>query len=160
MKFEETVIKSWPTGSRYICSPPVMDTDRDTVILVNGFYPYDELLEGEGWEHCANDEYNKEGDFVSYRKGEDNYIITEDEDFFNQYVIATEAAKVLNLTNKEDRIKLFRAVRHHDDDYYTGMHRHWELKPQKVVKWFEVLGDVVPGDAIFPPAPPPLEAPF
>jgi hypothetical protein len=111
MEFKDCVLKSHPTGSRYICNPPVMDTDNDTVILVNGYYDWDEMLYNEGWEDCGTDYDSMDGDFRAYRKGEENYIVTEDEDFFFSYVKATEGAKALNLLNKEDRIKLFAAVR-------------------------------------------------
>lgn len=110
MEFKDCVLKSHPTGSRYICNPPVMDTDNDTVILVNGYYNWEEMLSNEGWEDCGIDYDSIDGDFRAYRKGEENYIVTEDEDFFFSYVKATEGAKALNLLNKEDRIKLFAAV--------------------------------------------------
>ena len=111
MEFKDCVLKSHPTGSRYICNPPVMDTDNDTVILVNGYYNWEEMLPNEGWEDCGIDYDNMDGDFRAYRKGEENYIVTEDEDFFFSYVKATEGAKALHLLNKEDRIKLFSAIR-------------------------------------------------
>lgn len=107
MKFEECVIQKWATGSRYICNPAPTDTDNDTVFLVNGFHPWDDMLKAEGFEPCGD--YAGE-EFEAYRKGEENYIITEDPEFFLSYVKATEAAKALNLLEKEDRIKLFQTV--------------------------------------------------
>lgn len=109
MEFKDTVFKSYPTGSRYICNPPPTDTDNDTIFLVNGYYDYEEFLLNDGWEPCG-DGY-PDGDFLAFRKGEENYIVTEDEELFLSYVKATEGAKALNLLNKEDRIKLFQAVR-------------------------------------------------
>lgn len=55
-------------------------------------------------------DYETGGDFQAFRKGEENWIVTEDEEFYTSYVKATEGAKALNLLNKEDRIKLFVAV--------------------------------------------------
>jgi hypothetical protein len=138
MKFEDTVIKSWPTGSRYICNPPVADTDRDTVILVNGYYDYDELLEKEGWVESINDGYKSGGRFVSYRKGIDNYIVTEEPDFFNEYVIATEVAKMLNLQKKEDRIALFQKVSDANGDYFNGLYKYFvrDVKAKAEPWWF------------------------
>lgn len=101
------VIKSYPTGSRFICDPPPTDTDNDTVILVNGFYDWQSALEKEGWDDGGD--YGG-GDFISFRKGEENYICTEDPDFFSDYVKATNGAKALNLLKKKDRIALFEAV--------------------------------------------------
>ena len=106
--FSETVLRSYPTGSRYICNPPPMDTDNDTVYLVNGYYNWGLSLLKDGWEQCG--EYQFGGQFTAFRKGVENYIVTEDEQFFERYVCATEAAKALNLLDKEDRIKLFQAV--------------------------------------------------
>lgn len=107
-KFNSLVVASHPTGSRYICNPPVLDTDKDTVILIDGYEDWQSLLEDEGWEPCGD--YNNNGNFVAYRKGEENYIITEDKEYYMRYVYATRAAKAVNLLNKEDRIKLFEAV--------------------------------------------------
>lgn len=109
MNFKDTVIKSYPTGSRYICNPAPTDTDNDTLILVNGYYDYPEMLLNDGWEDCGK-EYDMPGDFMAFRKGEENYIITEDPDYFLSYIKATEGAKALNLLKKEDRISLFHAV--------------------------------------------------
>lgn len=109
MQFEDCVYRSYPTGSRYICNPPPMDTDNDTIFLVNGYYDWQQMLLDDGWEDCGVD-YETDGDFRAFRKGEENYIVTEDDDFFMSYVKATEGAKALNLLNKEDRIKLFVAI--------------------------------------------------
>lgn len=109
MKFEETVLLSYPTGSRYICNPPVMDTDNDTVFLVNGYYDYASILLNDGWEDCGEC-YELPGEFRAFRKGEENYICTEDEKFFDAYVKATDGAKALNLLKKEDRITLFHSI--------------------------------------------------
>lgn len=109
MKFVDTIIDFHKTGSRYICNPPVMDTDDDTVILVNGYYDYVDLLEKDGWVMTSKD-YDDTGEFYSFRKGDENYIVTESPRFFNAYVVATESAMALNLLNKEDRIKLFQTV--------------------------------------------------
>lgn len=108
-KFEDTVFRSYPTGSRYICNPPPTDTDNDTVFLVNGFYDYASILANDGWEDCG--EYDDTtGNFRAFRKGDQNYIVTENDTFFERYVVATEGAKALNLLNKDDRINLFRAI--------------------------------------------------
>lgn len=127
--FEECVIKQYPTGSRYICNPAPTDTDNDTIFLVNGFYDWKAALEADGWEYCGKD-YEKDGEFDAYRKGEENYIVTEDPEFYKSFVQATEGARALNLLNKEDRIKLFRAVR--ESGLYDNMHRD---KAKFVLNW-------------------------
>ncbi len=108
MQFKDTVILSHPIGSRYVCDPPVMDTDRDTLILVHDV-PASELhLFKEGWTPCNNGEY-VDTYFKAYRKGEDNYVITAHKIFFERYVIAAWVAKALNTQDKETRIKIHEA---------------------------------------------------
>lgn len=119
MTFEETVICSYPTGSRYICNPPPQDTDNDTVILVNGYYDWAQLLLNEGWEDCG--QYDQGGDFRAFRKGEENYIVTEEDNFFLSYVKATEGARALNLLDKDQRIALFQAILQTEDGF-TGLY--------------------------------------
>lgn len=109
MKFEDTVIKKHATGSRYICNPAPKDTDDDTVFLVNGYHDWVQILLDDGWEDCGK-EYPGGAEFRAFRKGEENYIVTEDAEFYVSYLKATEGARALNLLNKEDRIKLFQAV--------------------------------------------------
>lgn len=98
-----------PTGSNYICDPPVTDTDIDSVYLVkNG---YEQALSSEGFQYSMTDEeYESQGIFLSWRKGNENYIVTTDENFYNKFVLATEVAKALNLRNKASRVSLFQAV--------------------------------------------------
>ena len=110
MSFREYVIKSHPTGSRYICNPPVLNTDNDTVFLVvPGDYELGLIEEGFITKD-SEIEYDTRGLFQSWRKGIDNYIVTTDQRFYEDYVLATEGAKALNLTKKDDRIKLFKSI--------------------------------------------------
>ena len=110
MSFNDYVIKSHPTGSRYICNPPVLNTDKDTVFLVNSV-DYEIALIEEGFITKDSEiDYDTRGLFQSWRKGEDNYIVTMDQKFYEDYVLSTEGARALNLTNKDDRIKLFKAI--------------------------------------------------
>ena len=62
------------------------------------------------FQKLANDDYPEEPDFYSFRKDNINIIFTECEDFFKQFVKATEIAKEKNLLNKDDRIELFQEV--------------------------------------------------
>jgi hypothetical protein len=101
----------WPTGSRYICTPPTMDTDEDFVVLMDRGYhaKLDEIgfaVEGRPGFYTGNDN----GGFLSFRRGDENLIATDDPEFFNLFVTATELAKRFNLTEKADRIALFQAV--------------------------------------------------
>ena len=100
-----------PTGSRYICEPPVLDTDEDWIVYVSGMVEFAATLgkavpgfeEGESCCDCP--------DFVSIRlPGNINLIATDKHWFYRKYVIATEVAKRLNLRAKCDRILLFDSV--------------------------------------------------
>lgn len=99
-------------GSRVTCNPPPVDTDKDWLALVtDGAYP--EALIAAGFVQDGMPGFytgNDNGGFRSWRLGEINLITTEDEEFFNRFVTATELAKRFNLLNKKDRIALFQAV--------------------------------------------------
>lgn len=109
-------VKTWyPTGSYYICSPQVVTTDKDFVILLNTSQTEAETqLTAAGYKRsCADqEEYDlADGDLIAcYRKGDVNLIVTDDSDMYTKWIDATELAKGLNLTNKEHRIKLFQYV--------------------------------------------------
>lgn len=130
--FNDVVIKSQPTGSRFICG--VEDTDDDRVVLVNGYYNWEKLLIDDGWELCTDEEYpqEEEPEFKAFRKGKMNYIVTEDPQFFQCYVTATFVAKAFDLTNKEDRIKLFQEVL---DCRGAGQDGSRGLRPYTRNKW-------------------------
>lgn len=109
MSFNEFKIYSYPTGSRYICSPAPVGTDNDTVVFASE--GYEQSLAAEGFDYTMSEvDYGTQGLFFSWRKGEDNYIVTTDEEFYNRFVKATDLAKLLNLTRKEHRIALFQAI--------------------------------------------------
>lgn len=114
----KSIIAIHPTGSRFICDPPVMDTDDDYIVLGQHISQVVEELRADGWE--ADSEryrgsvtrgYTEDGpQFVSARKGNVNYIITDDEEYYDKYVVATLASKEYNLREKWQRIRMFHAV--------------------------------------------------
>lgn len=104
---------SFPTGSNYICNPPVTDTDVDEMFLVDDLSEVDFQLKGLGWTICQGDKdySNKPIDvWAAYRKGNQNALITNDLKYFMNFFKATEEAKHLNLLNKQDRIDLFQKI--------------------------------------------------
>lgn len=116
-------IKRFPTGSRFICNPPVMDTDEDWVILVeNKDVAVDRLtsMVGEAWTIGGSGSGRRGGSsvFTSLKRhtvfpssgGVVNAIITADFGFYSRFKAATAIAKRLNILRKEDRIALFNAV--------------------------------------------------
>lgn len=114
------------TGSRYICTPPVMDTDNDYMCLVSDLEATHRILTERGCDlggsmspvttstditENPSDIFDADfSDFYSYRNGEVNIIITDNEVFYDKFRFATELAQRLNLRKKEDRITLFDAV--------------------------------------------------
>lgn len=101
-------LRSHPIGSRYTCTPPIMDTDKDTVILVTDIAKAEARLLSEGWDPCLKGEYF-DTYFKAFRKGVDNYVIVSNEDAFQRYIIAAEVCKALNVQSKEDRCKAYQA---------------------------------------------------
>lgn len=109
------------TGSRVICSPPPEDTDDDWMLLVHDFAHMDNHLLMNNWVPSLDPfEYDgmEEGLFRSFRKGEVNILITDDEEYFESFKLATQVARDLNLMNKVDRKMLFYAFKHRE---YTGV---------------------------------------
>lgn len=105
-------------GSRVTCNPPVTDTDRDIVYLVENQESFAEALMADGWAmggsmhpiDCA-----QAFKYVSMRKESENAIFTEEHEFFRRFRAATCVSKRLNLMKKEDRIALFQAVLYGND---------------------------------------------
>lgn len=107
--FHETCAYA-PTGSRRICTPPVMDTDDDWIVYI----PMD--LSGEAADFLdqagaqCNDSQMSYNDGVSYRYGEVNLILLWDYQLFHRWVSATYWAAKFNLTDKRDRKDFFQSI--------------------------------------------------
>lgn len=95
------------TGSVYICDPPVLETDLDYVVRVLDIKSVKQVLQADGWK-VGGSKIGK--DFTAFRKGKVNLICTQNEEFYKNYIIATQSCKKLNLLDKQDRIKLFDAI--------------------------------------------------
>lgn len=104
---KELFVMSFPTGSRYICNPPVLDTDNDEMFLVYSLDETHDVLTKNGWARCGNSEYALDGKWAAYRKGFDNALITDDYDHYTKFEAATELAKKRNLLTKTSRCILF-----------------------------------------------------
>lgn len=105
---------SWSrTGSRVICDPAPTDTDEDWICLAIDYDRAIVGLEANGFKSEGKPEFytgNNRGNFRSLRRGEINLILTDQIDFFNLFVSATELARRFNLVKKADRIALFQVV--------------------------------------------------
>ena len=104
---------SFPTGSSYICNPPVTNTDVDEMFLVDDLQEVNFQLTGLGWTKCGLEEetyQDKPSHWAAYRKENMNALLTTNLKYFMNFFKATEEAKHLNLLNKEDRVALFQKI--------------------------------------------------
>jgi len=102
---KEVVQDTCLTGSRVICTPPVLDTDLDIVVLVND-YKVRVDIEALGYTLTSKD-YGDAGEFYCYRKGDINLIVTDQPQWFEKWRSTTELAKSLNLKTKAYRAFFF-----------------------------------------------------
>lgn len=96
-----------PSGSFFICSPPVTNTDRDYFVHFPRKNKEEAIryLENQGLSMTSH-EY-MESSLFAFRSGIYNIILVTDVDLFIAKRSATELARRLNLQNKDDRINLF-----------------------------------------------------
>lgn len=105
-----------PCGSRVICDPAPTDTDADfLVVLPSKKVVISDVvgeLAGEGWNWEGSEHYQDcaTNDFMSWRKGSANLIVTANSTFATRHKAATHLCKSLNLLSKADRIMAFQAV--------------------------------------------------
>lgn len=102
----------FPTGSNYICDPPVTITDIDYFC----FLPRERvesiltLMKAHGWELGGSAALTGKSDaWASLRRGRENIILMWDVRLFEAFLAATQTAKYLNLRDKDDRVRLFQS---------------------------------------------------
>jgi hypothetical protein len=108
--FLDKVVKMEYVGSRVTCSPAPTDTDEDVLLLTDDL----NTLIGD----CIEVGFTRDGDtkasypvgFVSLRNGSMNFIVTDNEEFYKKFMLATHVCKFLNLKSKVDRICVFQAI--------------------------------------------------
>lgn len=97
-------------GSRVTCNPAPTDTDRDVLVLcVKG--EVDEVISGvidAGGEYCSPVDYGDS--MTAVRLGDDNYIITDEREYFERFLTMTRLAKSWNILDKGKRHELFQAA--------------------------------------------------
>ena len=116
----KTIIGFFPTGSNYMCDPPVTSTDIDYAILVNdtildcGFVQY---LGNLGFSIDGNDSNKKDdgnnypdSNFISMRRDNYNFIMFCNKNHYERFHLATEKCKELNLLLKGNRVALFEMI--------------------------------------------------
>ena len=105
-----------PCGSRVTCNPAPKDTDQDFLVVVpskmqvvSNLVSY--LVEaGFNWEGSKHYQIVAASDFMSWRRGDVNLIVTANSTFAMRHRVATYFCKRLNLLDKEDRIAAFQAI--------------------------------------------------
>lgn len=108
--FLDKVVKMEYVGSRVTCSPPPTDTDEDVLLLTDDLT----MLIAD----CIEVGFTRDGDhkasyptgFVSLRNETMNFIVTDDEEFYKKFMLATHVCKFLNVQDKLDRICVFQAI--------------------------------------------------
>lgn len=103
-------------GSRVTCSPPPDNSDEDWLVVIP---PHRQNVadavghlssQGYQWEGSEHYQDAAASDFMSWRKGAVNLIVTASEQFATRHRAATALCKRLNLMSKQDRIAVFQAV--------------------------------------------------
>ncbi len=97
------------TGSRYICNPPVMNTDADLILLVEDREAYGIEAGRWGFGLCGKYESHS-SNFDAYRVGVVNLIVTDNLVWYFRFAAATELAKQMNILEKSNRIDLFHTI--------------------------------------------------
>lgn len=115
-----------PTGSRYICDPPVLVTDidflvyiseLDKIILILNREGLEQKLTKAGYKKTDNDNYRGIADvdglsrFTTWRKGVINLIITSSVEFAESFQTATSICKRENIREKWHRTLIHEALR-------------------------------------------------
>jgi len=121
----------YPTGSRYVCDPPVMNTDIDFVIYSTDKTVKERIIKF-GYKDTTNNEptyhFQYEGyEFTAFRKRTVNLTLTHSKKFIDRHVVATHICKRKNVRNKLRRVFIHEAVR---GSYNTSFINDCELDPE------------------------------
>lgn len=109
-------------GSRVTCEPPVMDTDCDIIVLCDQPGQLPALRDAVylyGGEQCGRD-YDDECPLLPMRLDEYNYLLTDSEQYYREFLRATAIAKHLNIQCKDDRKALFACMLDGDASYLSA----------------------------------------
>lgn len=99
-----------PTGSHYICNPPVTYTDIDVLVLARNSVLFHDLLVLNGWRP---DEEEHAGNTVrSFRHPDSpiNLIVTYSATTYRKWKVATRLAKMYNMRAKAERVAIFQMM--------------------------------------------------
>jgi hypothetical protein len=95
-----------------------MDLDSLEAVLADedgitgsGFLGYGRWMFGSDWCLCGVEYSDQDDTWGAIRKGSINLIMTNDEGWYKRSVTASRVCEALKLTNKDDRIVVYRVVR-------------------------------------------------
>jgi len=100
---------AFQTGSSVICNPPVTNTDIDFMFYTRDMAKFEAHLLKQGWKECGEYDVNTES-WKAYRKDNLNYLLTDDNCYYEKFETATKLATKLNLLDKQQRITLFNFI--------------------------------------------------
>lgn len=108
-------LKAFHGGSRVMCSPAPTDTDIDYVILLGDWNAVGNAarsLGADGWTLGGSDFLHLTGpsSFQSWKKGELNFILTANADWYAKMKRATRLCRGLNEPDKAKRVLIFQAI--------------------------------------------------
>jgi hypothetical protein len=105
--------KIHPVGSRYVCSPPVMGTDIDFLVLVKSYDDaYAAVIDAGYIKTTDIDKYIDAGEnFITWRCGVVNLIMSNDRVFVEGFHTAAHLCRKFNLRIKDERIQVHAAFR-------------------------------------------------
>ena len=100
----EDNLEYYHTGSRLVAKTHWDDVDF--VVKVDNIAKYKDQLASEGWSD--NDEYKElEKEFESVKKNNINIILTQDQEYFNKWVEASNIVSTYQIKEKDNRIAAF-----------------------------------------------------
>lgn len=105
----EAIIR--PTGSRYVCNPPVLTTDVDFLVFSEKSIHGRLLSVGYKEALWINYSWVDDKNFISWRKGNTNLIVTSSLKYAEAFDTATYLCKKHNIRWKLDRAILHEGLR-------------------------------------------------
>jgi hypothetical protein len=98
------------TGSQVI-GGATSDSDFDILVQVKEIRSAtDYITGGYTWSTVEYGLIGEDTHFQSLKHGSVNLILTDKTEFYDLFMLATKTARMLNLTKKEDRIRLFQFI--------------------------------------------------
>lgn len=106
----------YPTGSRYVCNPPVMRTDVDLLVYSRDNISVQLMEMGFKLSELKNyigSNVNNDSDwiFFSWRKGAVNLIVSPSKKFVERHITATHLCKNRNIKDKTERVVVHESLR-------------------------------------------------